>query len=150
MMQPGVRYAQPGYAQPMMMQQQPMMMQPMMASSGMGMSMQTGTMGYPPISWMPPPPPMPGVPPGLEYLNTLDRLSIQQQMEILEGELSRIFGPKINDKYKVQLFSPKFESQIIAINFANHLHLSSTEKIIISIPLNYKSITNDAIYKGLY
>ncbi|GAU89978.1 hypothetical protein RvY_02462 [Ramazzottius varieornatus] len=77
--QPGVQYGQPGMMMPT---------QPMMAPSGPAMTGLSSMMTYPPVSWMPAPPPIPGVPHGLEYLNTLDRLSIRQQIEMLESQYS--------------------------------------------------------------
>jgi hypothetical protein len=37
---------------------------------------------------MPVPPPIAGIPPGLEYLTTIDQLLVHQQVELLEGTCS--------------------------------------------------------------
>lgn len=34
--------------------------------------------------------PIPGCPPGLEYMTMVDQLIVQQQIELLEGELTSI------------------------------------------------------------
>jgi len=41
----------------------------------------------PVIQWMAPPPSMPGVAPGLEYLSQIDQLLVHQQIEIMESKL---------------------------------------------------------------
>ncbi|XP_074047227.1 phospholipid scramblase 4-like [Macrotis lagotis] len=52
----------------------------------------------PQISWMPGPPPLPNCPPGLEYLSQLDKIMVQQQVEILEL-MSRF---ESNNRYEVK------------------------------------------------
>lgn len=44
---------------------------------------------------MPRPQPIPGVPPGLEYLTTIDQVLIQQQVNLLEGR-QLLLGLNIN------------------------------------------------------
>lgn len=64
--QPGMVMAQPGYPSPApMVVAQPGMASPMMASPMM-------------LNWMPLPPSIPGVPPGLEYLSILDMIVVNQ------------------------------------------------------------------------
>lgn len=41
-------------------------------------------------NWMPVPQAPIGCPPGLEYLTAVDQLLIQQQVELLEGNLKRV------------------------------------------------------------
>jgi len=41
----------------------------------------------PVLQWMAPPPTIPGVAPGLEYLTQVDQLLIHQQIEIMERKL---------------------------------------------------------------
>ena len=41
----------------------------------------------PVLTWMAPPPSIPGVAPGLEYLTQIDQLLIHQQIEIMESKL---------------------------------------------------------------
>ena len=43
-----------------------------------------------PGNWMPAPQVPMGCPPGLEYLTTIDQVIIQQQIELLEGNLKGI------------------------------------------------------------
>lgn len=46
-----------------------------------------GVPGNPmPVMWMARPEPIPGCPPGLEYLTSVDQLLVKQQIEILESE----------------------------------------------------------------
>lgn len=42
--------------------------------------------GPPAQQWMARPEPIPGCPPGLEYLTQIDQLLVQQQIELLEGK----------------------------------------------------------------
>jgi len=42
----------------------------------------------PVMQWMAPPPSIPGVAPGLEYLTQVDQLLVHQQIEIMESKLS--------------------------------------------------------------
>jgi hypothetical protein len=37
------------------------------------------------IQWMPRPPPMPDCPTGLEYLTQIDKMLVQQKVDLLEG-----------------------------------------------------------------
>ena len=41
--------------------------------------------GAQPVVWMTRPQPIPGCPPGLEYLTTIDQLIVKQQIELLES-----------------------------------------------------------------
>jgi len=41
----------------------------------------------PVVQWMAPPAPVPGIPPGLEYLTQIDQLLVHQQIEIMESKL---------------------------------------------------------------
>ncbi|CAJ0952050.1 unnamed protein product, partial [Mesorhabditis belari] len=49
------------------------------------------------VQWMEPPPQMPGVPPGLEYLTQIDKLVINQHMSLLEIMVSW----EVKNKYSV-------------------------------------------------
>ena len=40
------------------------------------------------IQWMPRPNPIPGCPPGLEYLMQIDKILVQQLVDMLEGDAS--------------------------------------------------------------
>lgn len=53
--------------------------------------------GYQVQQWAPPPQSVPGCPPGLEYLTTLDQVVIKQQIELLEA----FTGWEQNNKYKI-------------------------------------------------
>ena len=46
------------------------------------------TQMQPVVQWMAPPPSIPGVPPGLEYLTQVDQLLVHQQIEIMESTFS--------------------------------------------------------------
>lgn len=77
---------QPGYGQP----QYGM---PMQGVPGM-----QGVQGNPmPVMWMARPEPIPGCPPGLEYLTSVDQLLVKQQVEILE----MMTGWESANKYKI-------------------------------------------------
>ncbi|XP_060623749.2 phospholipid scramblase 2-like isoform X1 [Anolis sagrei] len=51
-----------------------------------------------PIIWMPAPPPIPKCPPGLEYLGQVDKISIQQQIELME----MISGYETSNRYEIK------------------------------------------------
>ena len=70
------------------MQGYPIQQQPMVGGHPMGIvpgQVQPMIGGAGGMQWMARPAPIPGVPPGLEYLSSIDHLLVQQQVDMLEA-----------------------------------------------------------------
>lgn len=98
---------------------QPVSYQPQPAGQPLAAPYQPGTVmmapGQPPQQqWMMKPPPIPGCPPGLEYLTTLDQVIVKQQKDLLEA----FTGWQQANKYRVlnnqgqQIFFAMEESEV--------------------------------------